>query len=100
MRTPEIEWPTSLAEMGPDGDPSILLAGKVIIAGTDYVITAIRMRQDLADPDYRDDIEQDAYEAVLGEMLDDMDFLVSARGTRLLPLDGGHYLLWMIPADR
>jgi hypothetical protein len=97
VRAPAIEWPSTFQEVGPAGDPSILLLGDVRIAGTNYVITAIRMGEGLTEPDFRDDIDRDEYEAVLDDFLDDAELLTDSRDSALLALENGKYLLWMIP---
>ena len=96
---PAIGWPTELREAGPAADPSILLVGDAKIGATDYLVTAVRINQYLTGPDYHPEVNERQYEKKLGQAIDALDFLMEVADPALLPLEGGMYLLWMVPAD-
>ncbi|MDE2111409.1 MAG: hypothetical protein KGJ79_09725 [Alphaproteobacteria bacterium] len=98
IRAPSIQWPTALTGAGPDEDPSIMLTGTAKIAGVDFLVSALRMRDGMRIPDYREDVPEKIYETALDNMLDDVEDLVSSMEPELLAINGGRYLLWMVPA--
>lgn len=92
-----MNWPTELREVGPTGDPTIMLRGKAKIGSTTYTVTAIRVNEYLIAPDYRENIDGKTYEAVINDALNALEFLTDTIDPALLPLEGGQYLLWMMP---
>ncbi len=98
IRLPEPHWPSELTEEGPPEDPSILLGGAAEIANAQYRILAVRLNPRTLAVDYRADLNEDIYadyeiEGTLDELtvLDDIDRSV------LVPIEGGHYVVWMLP---
>ena len=98
LRAPAIEWPTSFDAQGPAEDPNILLSAQACIAGVTYAITAIRMREGMRMPDYRDDVPSGAYEDALDSMREEIEVLASTMDPPLVSLGDGNYLLWMVPS--
>ena len=98
VRAPLIQWPETLGALGPADDPNILLVGEAWIAGAEFMITAIRMRKGMRMPDYRDGVAPADYEAALDSMLDEIEYLASTMAPALVPMDGGEYLIWMVPS--
>ena len=98
LRAPEIQWPSSFDALGPADDPSILLVGEAKIEGVDFVVTAIRMRDGMRMPDYREGVPVSAYEAAIDSMREEIEVLASTMEPALIPFQGGQYLLWMVPS--
>ena len=98
FRTPEIQWPERLEPGGPADDPGILLVGEAQIGGLPFAITAIRMREGLRMPDYRDSVDADEYDSALDSLVDDIECLSNILEPSLLRLDEGAYLMWMVPS--
>jgi hypothetical protein len=59
---------------------------------------ALRMREGMRTPDYRDDVPAEAYEAAMDSMVIEVEDLVDSREPDLLNINGAQYLLWMVPA--
>jgi hypothetical protein len=74
-----------------------MLRGKAKIGSTIYTITAIRVNESLTAPDYRENIDDKTYGAVIDEALEALEFLTDTIDPALLPLESGQYLLWMMP---
>jgi hypothetical protein len=98
IRLPEPRWPSELLEQGPPEDPSILLSGAAEIGKAPYLVLAVRLNPNTLAVDYRADLNEDVYadyevESILDELtvLDDIDKSV------LVPIAGGHYVIWMLP---
>ena len=100
VRAPAIQWPTSFDALGPADDPSILLVGEATLQGVEFVVTAIRMRDGMRMPDYREGVPLDVYEAALDSMREEIETLASTMEPALVPIEGGQYLLWMVPSTR
>jgi len=96
---PNITWPTQLREAGPTTDPSIVLVGEATIAGTEFVVTAIRINQYQTGPDYNEAVRMRLYERTIANAVDIADFLMDIADFTLVPLECGTYLLWMVPAE-
>ncbi|MDE1938576.1 MAG: hypothetical protein KGI68_06110 [Alphaproteobacteria bacterium] len=97
IRAPSIQWPAALNSAGPNEDPGIMLTGTARIAGVDFLVSALRMRDGMRIPDYKDDVSEKIYETALNSMLDDVEDLVNSMEPELLAINGGRYLLWMVP---
>jgi hypothetical protein len=95
---PAIRWPVSFVEEGPVEDPAIMLSGAVEIGSTHFRVSALRMRDGLRMPDYRDGVPESAYEDAMDGMLDDVEDLVDSMEPELLTIGAAQYLLWMVPA--
>ena len=97
IRTPAIQWPAELREAGPEEDPTIMLVGHARIADVDFTVTALRMRDGMRLPDYRDSVPRRHYEATMGAKLGDIEDLVDSIAPSLLSMHAARYLLWMVP---
>lgn len=92
------QWPAGLLERGPPEDPSILLRGEAAIAGTRFVLTAVRVNPIWFGPDYRDDLDADVYAPYeLPTLLDMVAELMSVSEASTVQLETGSYVLWMMP---
>lgn len=100
LRAPAIQWPDTFDELGPADDPRILLVGEAMIEGTAFVVTAIRMREGMRMPDYLEGVPVSAYEAAIDSMREEIEVLASTMEPALVPIAGGNYLMWMVPASR
>lgn len=94
---PQIDWPEAFEKAGPAGDPEIMLTASAKLGGIDFAVTAVRMHQGLRMPDYRDGVPKKVYEATLDSMVDDIENLTDSICPKLLPINGAHYLVWMVP---
>ena len=93
---PPIGWPANFMEQGPAEDPTILLKARADIAGTGFVVTALRVRQDGRLPDYLDDVPEDSYEAAMDALVGDIEDFVGSIDLSLLIINNATYLLWMV----
>lgn len=100
LRAPAIQWPAAFDAQGPAEDPTILLTAEASIDGVAFGITAIRMRDGMRMPDYREGVPVSVYEDALDSMREEIEVLASTMEPSLIALDGGEYLLWMIPSAR
>ena len=100
LRAPAIQWPAAFDAQGPAEDPNILLVAEASIDGIAFVITAIRMRDGMRMPDYREGVPIGVYEDTIDSMREEIEVLASTMDPPLVKLDGGDYLLWMIPSAR
>ncbi len=100
VSAPPIQWPSQLNEQGPAQDPSVMLTGRAEIAGVAFKVTALRMRDGMRIPDYRDDISEAAYEDAIDCAFEDVEDLVGSLDPRLISLNGAQYLLWLVPLAR
>lgn len=100
VATPPIEWPDSFDALGPAADPTILLTADVRIGGQDFVVTAIRMRAGMRMPDYKEGVPVRTYEDALDSMREEIECLASTMEPSLVAIDGGDYLLWIVPSSR
>jgi hypothetical protein len=86
-----------LREQGPEADPAILLVGQAMIAGKPFKIAALRMQRGGRGPDYRPNVPESEYAVSLECMTEDVEDLVDSIEPQLIAMNGGHYLLWMVP---
>jgi hypothetical protein len=101
VRLPEPHWPSELLEKGPPEDPTILLAGAAEIGNAPYRVLAVRLNPGSLSVDYRRDLEEEIYgDYQLEDMLDELTFLDDIDKSVLVPIDGGHYVIWMMPFSR
>ena len=95
---PEPRWPSELLEEGPPEDPSILLGGAAEIGKAPHRVLAVRLNPNTLAVDYRRDLEEDVYaDYQLEGVLDELTFLDDIDKSVLVPIGGGHYVVWMIP---
>jgi hypothetical protein len=98
IRFPEPRWPSELLEEGPPEDPSILLSGAAEIGQSPHRVMAVRLNPGTLAVDYRADLEEDVYaDYQLEGMLDELTFLDDIDKSVLVPIEGQHYVIWMIP---
>jgi hypothetical protein len=97
IQAPAMHWPRELREQGPEADPAILLVGQAMVAGKAFKIAALRMRREGRGPDFREDIPENEYAVSLESMTEDVEDLVDSIQPSLIAMNGGHYLLWMVP---
>jgi hypothetical protein len=99
VHVPELQWPQYLQESGPAQDPSILLSGISQLGACRYFVYALRMDLTNLEADFRDDVDESIYaDYRLDVMLEELLFLVDFDRTAAVPLDGGFYFFWMVPA--
>jgi hypothetical protein len=95
------EWPHDLLNEGPPEDRSILLRGEATIGATRFVVTALRVDPIRLGPDYRPDVAVGAYRDYhLSTIIDIVSELVGIDDASTVQLEGGQYLLWMLPSER
>lgn len=95
---PQPRWPSELLEEGPPEDPSILLGGAAEIGKAPHRVLAVRLNPNTLAVDYRRDLEEDVYaDYQLEGVLDELTFLDDIDKSVLVPIGGGHYVVWMIP---
>jgi hypothetical protein len=95
---PEPRWPTQLHEEGPPDDPAILLGGTAEIGAVSHRVLAMRINPNTLTIDYRQDVNEEAYDAYqLEEMLDELTCMDDIDTSVLVPMGGGHYVVWMMP---
>lgn len=96
---PPIVWPSTLATAGPAEDPAIMLAGTARVGPANFSIVAIRVEPRLRFmPDYRIDLEEDAYDRNRLEMLlQELAELSDSDDPPVLEFPTGFYVLYMIP---
>jgi hypothetical protein len=95
---PEPRWPSELTEEGPPEDPSILLGGAAEIAKAPYRVLAVRLSPSTLAVDYRADLNQDVYaDYEIEGTLDELTVLNDIDKSVLVPIAGGHYVVWMLP---
>jgi hypothetical protein len=89
-------------EEGPPEDPAILLGGAAEIGKAPHRVMAVRLNPKTLAVDYRADLEEDVYaDYQLEGMLDELTFLDDIDKSVLVPIEGGHYVIWMMPfSDR
>ena len=98
IRLPEPRWPSELLEQGPPEDPSILLGGAAEIGKAPYRVLAVRLNPDTLAVDYRADLNEDIYaDYEVESMLDDLTVLDDIDKSVLVPIAGGHYVVWVLP---
>ena len=96
---PEPNWPSELLEEGPPEDPLILLSGAAEIGKAPHRVVAVRINPRTLSVDYRRDLEEGIYaEYQLEDMLDELTFLDDLDQSVLVPMAGGSYVVWMVPA--
>lgn len=102
IHLPEPRWPSELLEEGPPEDPAILLGGAAEIGKAPHRVMAVRLNPKTLAVDYRADLEEDVYaDYQLEGMLDELTFLDDIDKSVLVPIEGGHYVIWMMPfSDR
>jgi hypothetical protein len=106
VQCPPCQWPATFEECGPDGDPSILLAGTARIGESRVRIIAIRTSPaSRRIPDYRNDVPRECYETnrlnvVLETVLDnfeglagDFSDLLGEDGSEIVKFATGSYLV-------
>ena len=95
---PEPRWPSELLEEGPPEDPSILLGGPAEIGKAPHRVLAVRLNRNTLAIDYRTDVAEDIYaDYQLEGMLDELTFLDDIDKSVLVPIEGAHYVVWMVP---
>ena len=98
VRLPEPRWPAELLEEGPPEDPSILLGGAAEIGKAPHRVLAVRLNPSTLSVDYRANLEEDIYgDYQLEDMLDELTFLDDIDKSVLVPIEGGYYVIWMMP---
>ncbi len=98
IRLPEPRWPSELLEQGPPEDPSILLSGAAEIGKAPYRVLAVRLNPNTLAVDYRADLNEDIYaDYEVESMLDELTVLDDIDKSVLVPIAGGHYVVWMLP---
>jgi hypothetical protein len=98
VRLPEPRWPSELLDEGPPEDPSILLGGAAEIGKAPYRVLAVRLNAHTLAVDYRTELDEDVYaDYQLEGMLDELTFLDDIDKSVLVPIEGGHYVIWMMP---
>jgi len=100
MRLPKSQWPFELEEEGPPEDRSVLLGGVAVIGKAPHRVIAVRLDPSTLGVDYRADVAEDVYaDLELETMLDELTFLDDIDHSVLVPIGGGHYVLWMMPSS-
>lgn len=99
VQLPLPEWPPELLEAGPPADPFILLSGPARIGEAPYRVLAVRLNPNTLGVDYRYDLGEDVYAGYqLEEMLDEFTFIDDLDKAVLVPIEHGHYVIWMLPS--
>ena len=99
VQLPVPEWPSELLEAGPPEDPVILLSGPARIGAALYRVLAVRVNPNTLGVDYRNDLEEDVYgDYQLEDRLDELTFLDDIDRSVLVPMEHGHYVVWMLPS--
>jgi hypothetical protein len=99
VHLPEPKWPSDLLEQGPPEDPSILLSGPAEVGNAPHRVLAVRINPRTLSVDYRNDLEEEVYaDYQLEDMLDELTFLDDLDQSVLVPMAGGSYVIWMMPA--
>jgi hypothetical protein len=100
VQLPAPEWPSELVEAGPPEDPFILLSGPARIGDAPYRVLAVRVSPNTLGIDYRYDLGEEVYaDYQLDEMLDEFTFLDDIDKSVLVPIEHGHYVIWMLPSS-
>lgn len=94
---PNVHWPVSLSERGPESDPGILLVGEAVLAGIKFKVTALRVSEYGRGPDFRADIADEEYEVSLQNMTESLEDLVESIEPASIEMNGGRYVVWMVP---
>ena len=98
VQLPAPEWPSELLEAGPPEDPFILLSGPARIDKAPYRVLAVRVNPNTLGVDYRYDLGEDVYaDYQLEDTLDALTFLDDIDKSVLVPIEHGHYVIWMLP---
>ena len=98
VQLPAPEWPPELLEAGPPQDPFILLSGPARIGEAPYRVLAVRVNPKTLGVDYRYDLGEDVYaDYQLEDTLDALTFLDDIDKSVLVPIEQGHYVIWMLP---
>jgi hypothetical protein len=98
VQLPAPEWPSELLEAGPPEDPFILLSGPARIGKAPYRVLAVRVNPNTLGVDYRYDLGEDVYaDYQLEDTLDALTFLDDIDKSVLVPIEHGHYVIWMLP---
>ena len=102
VHLPEPRWPSELMEEGPPEDPLILLGGAAEIGKAPHRVMAVRLNPGTLAVDYRADLDEDVYaDYQLEGLLDELTFLDDIDKSVLVPINGAHYVIWMMPfSDR
>jgi hypothetical protein len=99
VKLPAPEWPPEPLEAGPPEDSFILLSGRANIGEAPYRVLAIRINPNTLGLDYRYDLGEDVYaDYQLEDTLDELTFLDDIDKSVLVPTEGGHYVIWMLPS--
>jgi hypothetical protein len=99
VQLPAPAWPPQLLEAGPPEDPFILLSGPARIGEAPYRVLAVRINPNTLGIDYRYDLGEDVYaDYQLEDMLDEFTFLDEINKSVLVPIEQGHYVIWMLPS--
>jgi hypothetical protein len=95
---PDIVLPNELHEDGPEDDPEILLSALVNIGPAPYRICALRIDPASLEVDYREDVDEEAYDELdLDELLDDLTMRDDLDASVLVPMNGASYIVWIKP---
>jgi hypothetical protein len=97
VQLPAPEWPLQLLEAGPPEDPFILLSGPARIGEAPYRVLAVRINPNTLAIDYRYDLGEDVYaDYQLEDTLEELTFLDDIDKSVLVPIEHGHYVIWML----
>lgn len=99
IQCPRIVWPDHLAEEGPPEDRSIYLRGRARVGEAWADVRAIRIDPALRMmPDYKKSVPSSCYaDLQLDTLLDELACLADSDPLATVELDGGHYVIWLIP---
>lgn len=96
---PVLQWPTSLLEVGPGADRSILLSSDADIAGARYSVVAIRVDPITLTPDFLSGLPSGTYaNSSLRGLFDDLSSYTDISEGSVVRLDGGNYVFLLLPA--
>ena len=100
VRSPQFKWIGDLEELGPPGDPSILLVGQASIGASPCTVKAVRVRANQRIPDYRDNVGSDDYAPLaLEALLQELEILADTIQMEQVTLDTGTYVICVIPSE-
>jgi hypothetical protein len=96
---PLVRWPSEFEERGPKADPAILLVGEAKVGDVTFKVTALRIQWQGLGPDYRHDVAEHDYDVSLESLIEDVENLVESGRPAPVAMNGGHYLVWMVPSS-
>ena len=96
---PVPQWSTSLLEVGPEADRSIMLSSDADIAGGRYSVIAIRVDPITLTPDFRNDVPSGTYaHSSLRTLFDDLSPYTEVSEGSIVRLQSGNYIFLVLPA--